>query len=200
MNKQPFLSIITRCYKRPQLLQNNIKSVKCQTDPDYEQIFIVDKVGHGLAAADQALNKYKEYVNGKFVMVLDDDDRIKDSKFIELIKSNSTADIIIWRGQFKDPNTVLPPLDENWKYKVVKTQIGSFNYAVTNKLFKKYIHVCFSGETGDFDFISCLFNQKPFPKIIWLENIFVECQIKGKGIRVTSIEQRGHHRILRRSK
>ena len=86
--KCPFLTIVTRCYKRPKALQKNIRSLKAQTDPDYEQVFIIDKEGYGLAAADQALNKYRDINCGDYIMVLDDDDIVIDPQFIEKLKSD----------------------------------------------------------------------------------------------------------------
>ena len=48
---RPFLSVVTRCYKRPDMLNENKASLRGQTDQDYEQLFIVDDVGRGVIRA-----------------------------------------------------------------------------------------------------------------------------------------------------
>lgn len=200
MTDSPFLTVVTRCYKRPHFLQQNVKSLKSQTDKDYEQVFIIDRVGKGLAAADQVLNVYKELNHGKYVMVLDDDDKVINNRFIEKLKitakSNSYPDIIIFRGRFGTSSYVLPPLDTNWGKVVSHAKIGSFNYIVKNEIYKKYIHICKTGIAGDFDFISKVLNIGF--STIWMEDIMVSVQMKGKGREIAEVEQRGKHRILRR--
>jgi len=180
----PFLTVVTRCYKKPKCLQNNIRSLKIQTDPDYEQIFIVDKVGHGLAAADKALNKYKEYINGKFVLVLDDDDMITNKSFIKTIKNVDkffSPELIIWRGYFTEIDFVLPPIDTRWNDQPVKFLIGSFNYCVKTELYKKYINLCATGVSGDFDFLEGVVSELDRSKIRWLTNIMAQTQQKSFG-------------------
>ena len=182
MSKQPFLTVVTRCYKRPEALKLNIQSLKQQTEPDYEQIFIVDKVGHGLAAADQALNKYREYNLGQYVMVLDDDDYVIDPNFIFTLKETATEhdpDVIIWRGFFNHLQKVLPPKNNNWGKRVVKCKIGSFNYAIKNELYNKYVYICASGKTGDFDFINSILRTNP--STYWLDNIMVQATHSNAG-------------------
>jgi glycosyltransferase involved in cell wall biosynthesis len=201
MTNTPFLTIVTRCYNRPKLLKNNIKSLKSQTDPDYEQVFIIDRIGKGLEAADKSLDAFKHYNTGRYIMVLDDDDKIIDSTFISTLKttcqnSKNSPDVIIWRGQFVSPSKTLPLLNENWNKRPVRGKIGSFNYAVKRSIYNEYIHNCKSGVTGDYDFINSVLSLDVYT--IWLENIFVECQVKGKGIQIADVEQRGHYKIIRK--
>ena len=177
--KRPFITIVTRCYKRPEALRNNVRSLKAQTDLDYEQVFIIDRIGHGLAAADQSLNKYKDANCGEYVMVLDDDDMITDNQFIEKLKAIKKAenpDIIIWKGKFFQEQTILPPEDSLWGIRPIRFKIGSFSYCMTHKLFSKYIHVCKTGDTGDFDFIHRVFYSDEKPKISWTKDVFVRTQ------------------------
>ena len=182
--KQPFLTIVTRSYKKPKCLQKCIESVEAQTDPDYEQIFIIDEVGRGLAWADQALAENAHKCNGKYVMVLDDDDYILTPNFIKLIKHTTARrdpDIIIWRGQFVDANMTLPGRDHLWGVKPIITQIGSFNYCARNHLYKEHIHTCKTGKTGDFDYIDTLFKLKPKPTHYWINKVLVSTQQKSFG-------------------
>ena len=70
----PFLSIVTRCFKRPSLLERNKESVYNQLDQDWEHIFIVDDIGMGMEAANKALALNKHLISGEYVFILDDDD------------------------------------------------------------------------------------------------------------------------------
>ena len=109
---QPFLTIVTRAYKKPRCLERNIKSIISQTDLDLEQIIIEDKIGQGLAWADQILNEYKHLNTGKYVLVLDDDDEILNKSFVEILKDINNRydpDIIVWRGYFSEVKYSLPP-------------------------------------------------------------------------------------------
>lgn len=202
MSDFPFLTVVTRCYKRPYFLSQNIRSLKSQTDKDYEQVFIVDKIGHGLAAADVALNTYKHLNTGKYVMVLDDDDKVLDNEFISKLKnvivSNSYPDIVIWRGMFGNLNYILPPLDTNWGKTVQHSKIGSFNYCILNSLYNKYINVCKTGIAGDYDFINTLLKKEKL-NIIWIKDVMVSTQMKGKGRDIADVEIRGNHRILKKN-
>lgn len=204
MGDVPFLTVVTRCFKRPLLLRENVKSLKRQTDPDYEQVFIIDRKGLGLAAADKALNEYKDLNIGRYILVLDDDDMVLESRFIATIKAiakNKDPDVMIWRGRFgKGYLTDLPPKDTNWGKTVVKAKIGSFNYAIKNELYKRYIHVCKSGIAGDFDFLKKVLNHCPLHKVEWIDKTFVGIQVKSKGRPVQSVRQIGNKRILSRHK
>jgi glycosyltransferase involved in cell wall biosynthesis len=184
MSARPFLTIVTRSYKKPKCLKKNIESVKAQIDQDLEQIFIIDDVGRGLAWADTALNENKHRNNGKYIMVLDDDDIITHKNFVALIKQiaeRTDPDVIIWRGKFTEINVVLPPLDAYWKVRPNKQFIGSFNYCIRKEIYDEYIHVCCSGSCGDYDLIYSIFARQPSPKVFWYNKIFVSTQQKSRG-------------------
>jgi glycosyltransferase involved in cell wall biosynthesis len=204
MNNPPFLTVVTRCFKRPLLLKENVRSLKAQTDPDYEQVFIIDRKGQGLAAADKALNEYKHLNTGQYILVLDDDDKVLEADFIASIKGTAKSkdpDVMIWRGRFgKGYLTDLPPKDTNWGKTIVKAKIGSFNYAIKNELYEKYIHVCKTGIAGDFDFLKRVLNSSADLKVIWIDRTFVGIQVKSKGRPVQSIRNVGNKRILSRRK
>jgi hypothetical protein len=50
-----FLTVITRTYLRPNFLKLNQESLRNQTDGDWEQILLVDKVGIGVPEANKNL-------------------------------------------------------------------------------------------------------------------------------------------------
>jgi len=202
----PFITIVTRCYKRPNALRNNIVSVKTQTDADYEQVFIIDKKGKGLAAADMSLNLFKEMNCGDYIMVLDDDDMIVDKQFIQKlkhIKKEKNPDVIIWKGMFNSETHILPPTDKFWGIRPMKCAIGSFNYCVSYKLYTKYIHTCRTGITGDYDFINNVLYGTDHPKVEWVNEIFVACQngaSKGKLEGMVLMSPEKQQRVLRHKK
>lgn len=178
------LTIVTRTYKKPKCLEQCIASVKMQTYSDYEHVFIVDEIGQGLAWADQALNLHKDCNHGKYIMILDDDDKITNKNFITIVKDISDKydpDIIIWRGMFTEMNFALPCIDPFWGVKPRKKLIGSFNYCTKKELYDKYIYLCSTGITGDFDFIDAVFNHTPPIKPYWLKKILVTTQQKSYG-------------------
>ena len=52
MTAAPFLSIVTRCSKRPRSLLRAVGSLTDQTDLDAEHIFLVDEKHRGLKFAN----------------------------------------------------------------------------------------------------------------------------------------------------
>ena len=187
MPDQPFLTIVTRSYKKPLCLEKNVESVKAQVDQDLEQVFIIDNVGRGLAWADVALNENKQRNHGKYIMILDDDDLITNKNFVMLLKQVAERldpDVIIWRGKFTEINAILPPLDEYWSIRPNKQFIGSFNYCIRKEIYDEHIHVCNSGLCGDYDLISTIFARQPPPSLFWYNKILVSTQQKSFGTEV----------------
>jgi len=82
MKEQPQFTVVTRCYKRPQALTRCIESVQAQTCHDWEQIFIVDRVGMGLKWANQQFDACHHRVAGRYVVMLDDDGFLVDPTFL----------------------------------------------------------------------------------------------------------------------
>lgn len=176
MSKQPFLTIITRCYKRPRMLERNKDSIASQTDPDVQQAFIVDEVGLGMEWASASLNKFKDSldINGKYVMTLDDDDMLVCNDFIESLKIAVKAwddpDVMIFKGQGK---MIYPP-DELWKKTPVVARIASFCFCIKQDVWKRHIHEWAIPVQGDFKFISTLFENDY--KIGWMDKLVAKCQ------------------------
>lgn len=183
--KTPFLTIVTRCYKKPKALTICRHSVKQQTDQDYEQVFIIDRVGRGRIEADRVLAKFKHHNSGKYVMVLDDDDMIITPTFISEIKAISKKahfpDVIIWRGIIhpygeRDP---LPRKNEAWGRRPLLCQIGSFCFAVRNEIYKRFIHKFDKDDVSDFNFIDAIFSAKCTS--CWIDKVYVRTQKKSYG-------------------
>ncbi|NIV99524.1 glycosyltransferase, partial [Candidatus Saccharibacteria bacterium] len=102
---RPLLSIITRTYQRPDLLERCINSVLRQTLPDFEHLIIDDSIGHGLYWANRQIAECAEKTNGFYIYVLDDDDFITSYSFLEDLKdllrdiAPREPDLIVCCGQ-----------------------------------------------------------------------------------------------------
>ena len=69
-----FLEIVTRCFRRPTLLQKNIEALAAQTCDDWEQTFLIDDIGRGVNWANESLAGYAPHLTGQYIWLLDDDD------------------------------------------------------------------------------------------------------------------------------
>jgi glycosyltransferase involved in cell wall biosynthesis len=140
---------MTRCFKRPKQLERCIASLQNQTDQDYEHLLIHDNVGNGLFWANKQIHLNADKVNGRWVYVLDDDDWLTDSHFIEDLKKieSPSYDIIICKGYIGEG---LYPLF--WKKAQLRGTIGSPNFIVKKHIFlTNSIHWC-KPKAADFFF------------------------------------------------
>jgi glycosyltransferase involved in cell wall biosynthesis len=153
---KPFLSIMTRCFKRPKQLERCIASVQNQTDQDYEQLFIKDDQGRGLFWANSQIFGNRHRVNGKWVYILDDDDYLTDSYFIEDLKkidASNNIDIVICKGYIGDK--LYPTY---WSGPPYRGGLGSPNFIVKANLFKNYSENWCKAKAGDYFFIRRVYN------------------------------------------
>lgn len=84
--EKPFLTVITRCYARPNYLRKALDSIEEQTCNDYEHIFLVDEQGRGVLAANRFFYEYRHLVRGKYVYMYDDDTYFLDNRLFEKLK------------------------------------------------------------------------------------------------------------------
>ena len=82
--KVPFLTFITRTYKRPNLLLINKNSLAKQNDKDFVQMILEDKKGIGVPKANSRLSKVE--VESEYVYIFDDDEEITSENFVATIK------------------------------------------------------------------------------------------------------------------
>jgi hypothetical protein len=159
---RPFLTVITRTYRRPNLLGQNKKSLEEQSCQDFEQIIVEDDVGIGIPATYLRLRSQE--ANGDYVWLFDDDNVLWDKDFVKKAKAlaEQKPDVILCQarlaqGVFPD---VWPP---------ICGRIDAMNYIVSRKMW--YEHRRDFGERyeGDFDFISSVAASNP--KVLWMEGI-----------------------------
>ena len=164
----PFLSIVTRCYKRPESLKANVASVANQTDQDYEHLFIVDDVGRGMEWANRALATATPA--GDYVLVLDDDDILSEPRAIEYLKEAAVdkPDVIIFRGDFGEVLGILPDAVV-WGNRPIKGHIGSAAFATSRDVWEKHVTSYGAKEGGDYEYLKALWQDKP--AVVWLDKL-----------------------------
>ena len=167
-----FLSVVTRCYKRPDMLAKNIASLEAQTDPDYEQLFIVDDDGQGIGWANRSLVMVEPV--GEYVMVLDDDDMLANVRAIEEMKAATLArpDMLIFKASH-DGLGVLPS-PAIWGKRPLKGHIGSCDFISRRDIWEKYIHRFGVDEGGDYAYLHAVWMNRP--EVVWLDEVLASVQ------------------------
>ena len=155
---QPFLTIVTRCSKgRESLLSRNKHSVHCQTDPDLEHI-LIPYAGKTLLEANSSFETITHKIQGQYVFILDDDDYISYTHFVEELKQftrvNNNPDVIIVK---MNRLGTLYPQSQFWQKPPVKCHIGSPCFIVKKMAWKAHIPHFAKPSCGDFHFINHLY-------------------------------------------
>lgn len=174
----PFLTIVTRCYKRPKGFAKNQESIRDLTDNDGEQIFIFDNVGHGLLEANRSFSNQTviDMIEGQYVFLLDDDDFIVNPNMITELKNCalSNPEVIFFRMTIKNGmNNNHYPTDELcWGVKPIIARIGGSCFVVRTDIYKKFIHEFAKPRCGDFYFIDAVF--KNTSNHVWYDKLMCE--------------------------
>lgn len=182
----PFLTIITRCYKRPVGISKNQESVHSLEYKDIEQIFIRDNEGVGMLEANRSFSypEVLEEIKGDYVFLLDDDDFIVNPKMVEILKSVVTTqespDIIFFRMNIiGGPNGDLYPTPETWGVGPKIAHIGGSCFVVRADIYKKHIHNFAHVRCGDFQFLDAIW--KTDPTVYWYDSVMCETGRIGRG-------------------
>lgn len=169
-NKKPFLSIITRKYKRPLGLNKNMQSVDSLKSDKWEQIFINDNIGKGVLEANKSFTKVKELIKGDYVFLLDDDDFIVNENMIDELKQIAQLhkpDVICFKMLIKNKNNCDYPTNDVWGKEPIKGSIGGSCFVVTKDVYKRFIHHFGVYPMGDFNFINEVFKYDI--KVYWYD-------------------------------
>lgn len=184
--KQPFMTFVTRCCRRPVMLTENIQSVKAQTCRDLEQIFIVDRERKSIQVADRALDKFKNRVDGQYVYILDDDGFLTDPDFVtsvhEVVEVNAPDVIMVKskRPPGKPSYQSIVPTKAVWGGKPRHGSTNPFCYVIRAELWKRHIYM-FGVKPwgGDWWFLEDVLKTKP--SVYWLDRIVADCRQLGRG-------------------
>ena len=155
---QPFLTIVTRYSTgRDSLLSRNKHSVLQQTDPDLEHI-LIPNAGKTLHEANASFERITHKIQGQYVFILDDDDYISYTRFVEELKQftrvNNNPDVIIVK---MNRLGTLYPQKQFWQKPPVKCHIGSPCFIVKKIPWKAHIPLFAQPSCGDFHFINHLY-------------------------------------------
>ncbi len=171
------ICFVTRCHpQRPRMLRICKDSVEAQTCKDYTHFLFRDdktETGYGRAKADVRLKQAKP-LNGRYVMVLDDDDLLIDDNFVADFKEavdEADPDIVIFKGRIGHLGIL--PVDTDWEKPPRQGAIGSFCFAVRKELWDKYIKA-WGKDLGDFAFINKCYSNTD--KVLWMDKLVAATQ------------------------
>lgn len=165
----PFLTFVTRCYKRPKGLNQNQQSMAmlAKHDADFEQILLHDEVGYGMLAANRSFALVSGHISGDYVHLLDDDDFIINPRMVtelrEIAERENYPDVIFFRFIIKTGswNDHYPTPDVWGKSEMKFAHIGGGCWVVRADIYRRYIQHFGHPKGGDYQFISRLMADKP---------------------------------------
>jgi glycosyltransferase involved in cell wall biosynthesis len=148
-----------------------------QSDPDYEQIFIIDDIGQGLHAANRALAL--PAVEGAYVLVLDDDDRLADPDAVALLKeaTENEPELLFFRADH-DQLGILPD-DKVWQRRPLHGRVGSCDFITRSDIWQRFVAHFAMPESGDFNFLHAVWESGP--SVSWLDRQLAAVQRISKG-------------------
>lgn len=186
----PFLEILTRVYKRPQMLAINMESLRAQTDNDWQQTYLVDNVGHGINWSHENMAAHAPHLVGDLVWILDDDDMCACPTLVADLKriaAEHDPDVIMVK--MDHGGKVLP--DESWGEGPVYGHIGVSAYIVRRRLWQQHAGALVPGWYGsDYSLINSIFGNNPAlamapwvkqPRIYWHDCIASRVQVQSRG-------------------
>lgn len=165
--KKPFIEVLTRSFRRPSLLNQNIESLEEQTSKNFVQTLFIDDVGIGVPAANAQFADVKPV--GKYVWILDDDDLCTRPTLFEevekLAKESKPAVVIV---RFDHSHLGILPSDETFgRTDLIKEGgIGCSSYFVRKDVWEEHKHAWKSARyASDFDFIREVLNNEK--DVVW---------------------------------
>lgn len=175
------LEVVTRCYKRPDMLAANVASLQALLSPDWTQTLLVDDVGIGVPAANARLAAFVPH--GDYVWVLDDDDLCVDRRLTVDLQRIVTVcgypPAVIVR---MDHGLLgILPDDDHWGQEPVSGRIG-VSAMLTRRDVWKNCRAAWGGflYAADFNFIHRVWCEHA-DHIVWHDTIASRVQRISKG-------------------
>lgn len=163
----PFLEVLTRCYKRPAMLQVNRDSLSEQTDQDFSQTCFIDEVGRGVPWSYDNMTAGAADLTGSYIWILDDDDFCIRPTFIAELKEivyEHDPDVIMVQMDHGDLGVL--PDDDYWGKFPRLGKIGISAHVVRRSVWQEHARsMCTGRYAGDFSFIEAVFKSKP--QVYW---------------------------------
>lgn len=156
----PLLEVLTRCYKRPQMLLANQASLDALTGDDWEQTLLTDDVGRGVGWSYEQLAAYAPHLTGEYVWLLDDDDECIYPALVEGLRAIVEAhdpDVVVVRMDHGERG-VLPPA-KHWGKRPYQGAIGCSAYIVRRAVWQRHAHTLTPGHyASDYEFIRAVWD------------------------------------------
>lgn len=155
----PFLTVVTRCHNVDALLRTNVESMDDQSDQDFQHLLIWDRAkDRSIKRANQTFFRMKGLVKGQWVYILDDDDYLTESGFIEglkeIVQEHDPQVIMVKALISKKKRAILP---EPWNGgPPVFCKVSSLNFVVKADLWKRNIGHFGAEGAGDFHFLTAV--------------------------------------------
>jgi hypothetical protein len=174
-----FLSIITRCYKRPKMLAQLRRSLDAQTCQDFEHIQIIDDVGIGVEEANRRLTDVE--IRGQFAYVLDDDNELADDEFVASLKEivkHYRPDVIMVRSE--NGGLGILPMPGVWGKAPIQGQVDMLNFVVSADVYRAHAAAFDNGYCGDYHFINDVFQRGAY-RVYWHDTVVARIQRRSWG-------------------
>lgn len=175
------LEILTRCYRRPQMLIANMASLAAQTDPDWVQTLLVDNEGRGIGWSYLNLAAHAPQVTGDWVWLLDDDDLcVRPTLVAELRRVTARQPGVVVVRMDHGPLGILPNDDHwgdwaNWREGVA----GVSALIVRADLWRILAPAYGDHYAGDWDFAAAL--RATAPSVVWHDVVASRVQRISRG-------------------
>jgi glycosyltransferase involved in cell wall biosynthesis len=175
-----FLSIITRCYKRPRMLEKNMLSLRMQTNQDFEQLFLKDEAGYGIGWANKQFYRHRNEPKGDYIYMLDDDDMLTDPEAIETMYSISIDDPELIMFKFDCGPWGILPTDEMWAAQWPKvTHVGTPCFVTRRDIWHQYIREFGAPTAGDYHFLRAMWPD--LSDVVWADRVIGRIQKGSRG-------------------
>lgn len=175
-----FLEVVTRAYRRPQMLRHNRASLERQTCGDWTQTILIDDVGRGIAWAYAQLATFEP--SGEYLWILDDDDLCLDADLVADLKDITSwiaFDVIMLK--MDHGNGHILPDDAHWERPPAQGYIGASAFVVSRATWMGHRHVFAPGRyESDYDFIRAVYAATE--GVFWHDTIASKCQRVSKGL------------------
>jgi len=178
---RPFVTLFTRCYKRPKALAVCNASVELQSVQDYQRVFIVDEIGRGLEWADAQFYERRHEALGRYVYMLDDDNILAHANVIEKWRWVTTltgCEVMMFKAGYADLGIL--PQDDCWMQPPAHGRISPLNALVSRELFLKHIDKWRGAYVGDFEYLQAVMADET-ASIVWLDDVMAYCQRRSYG-------------------
>lgn len=178
----PFLTIVTRTYKRPMALQRNrdrILNVGLRSPTEsllIEHVILEDLKGGGMQVAEAALFAFREEFHGDYIVHCDDDDYVCAEDMVttlwDVVQENGSPPLIVFKVNHEPRKELMP---NRWQAFPMEGNICTNCVLFRRDLYMKVENIGAIAQRhgGDFAFIhNCFLDTKP-SEVVWLDRILM---------------------------